>query len=110
MAQLAQRLGLNLANALPRDVELLANLLERARLAIVQAIAQAQHLGLPRRERIEHVHKLLLEQRNGYGLRGRRRILVFDEVAQMAVVFLADRRLQRDRLLRNFDDLAHLFL
>ena len=37
MAQLAQRLGLDLADAFARDVELLADLLERAGTAVLDA-------------------------------------------------------------------------
>ena len=41
VAELAQRLGLDLADALARDVELLAHFLERAGAAVLDAEAQA---------------------------------------------------------------------
>ena len=44
MAQLAQRFGLDLADALARDVKFLADLLERMRLAVDQTEAHAKHL------------------------------------------------------------------
>ena len=46
VAQLAQRLGFDLADALARHVELLAHLLERAGAAVLQAEAQLQHAPL----------------------------------------------------------------
>ena len=49
MAQLAQRLRLDLADALAGDAELAADLLERAAAAVFEAEAQLQHLALARR-------------------------------------------------------------
>src|SRR5690554_994219 len=50
VAQLAQRLGLDLADPLAGDVELLADLLEGVVGVHVDAEAHAQHLGLARSE------------------------------------------------------------
>ena len=61
MAQLAQRLGLDLADAFARDVELLADLLERAGTAVLDAEAELEDLLLTRGEGGEHVHELLLQ-------------------------------------------------
>ena len=60
MTQLAQRLGLDLADTLTGDVELLADLLEGAGTAVLDAEAQAQDLFLTRRQRLEHLDELLL--------------------------------------------------
>src|SRR3989304_2764490 len=46
MSQLAQRLGLDLANPLTRDVEVFPDLFQRVILAIAQAKAHLQHLTL----------------------------------------------------------------
>src|SRR5499427_727326 len=54
MAQLAQRLGLDLADALARDVELLADLFQRVVGVHVDAEAHAQNLRFARREAGEH--------------------------------------------------------
>src|SRR5205085_11290094 len=51
MAQLAQRLGLDLSDALARDREILADLLERVLASVGEAEAQAQDLLLARGER-----------------------------------------------------------
>ena len=92
MPELAQRFRFDLPDALARDVELLSDLLQRARLAVIQAKAQAKHLFLARGERIEHLHQLLFEQRKSSHLRRRGRVVVRDKVAQVAVLLLADRR------------------
>ena len=63
MAQLAQRLRLDLADALARDVELLADFLQRVVGVHLDAEAHAQHLRLARRQRVEHV---LGHSRAGY--------------------------------------------
>src|SRR3546814_10242203 len=38
----------------------------------------------------------------------RHHLAIFDEIAQMRIFLFADRRLERDRLLRDLQDLAHL--
>src|SRR3954465_1320657 len=55
MAELPQRLGLDLADAPPRDVELLADFLKRMVSGHLDAEAHAQHLGLARGQGIEHL-------------------------------------------------------
>src|SRR5207249_2629969 len=54
VAELAQRLGLYLADALAGDIELLADLLESVVGVHVDAEAHAQHLRLARRELRQH--------------------------------------------------------
>src|SRR4051794_12823356 len=54
MAQFGERLGLDLAHPLPRDAEHDSHLLERARLAVRQAVAQLDHLALALAETAEH--------------------------------------------------------
>ena len=110
MAQLAQGLGFDLADPLARDVELLADLLERVRLAVDQTKAHAQHLLLPRRQRGQDFLELLAQQGIGGLLRRLRRLVVLDEVAEMAVFLLADGRFERDGLLRDLQDLFDLAL
>ena len=58
MPELAQRLRFDLANALTRNIKLLADLFQRARLAVIQAKAQAKHLFLTRGERVENTEQL----------------------------------------------------
>src|SRR5438445_12293151 len=108
MAELAQRLGLDLPDALAGDGEVLADLLERMLATVRKAEAQPQDLLLARRERIEDLVGLLAQGQTDDRLHRRDDLLVFDEVAEMAVFFLADRRLQGDRLLSDLQDLPHL--
>ena len=90
MPQLTQGLGLDLADTLTGDVELLAYLFQRAGTAVLDTEAQLQHLLLPGRQGTQHIHQLLLQQGKAGGLAGLGRGLVGDEVAQMAVLLLAD--------------------
>src|SRR3954454_12142899 len=108
MPQLAERLRLDLADALAGDVELLADLLERARASVLEAEPQLEHPSLATRQRIENGLDLLLQQLVGRRLGRRERPAILDEVAEVGVLLLADRRLERDRLLRDLDDLADL--
>ena len=108
VAQLAERLGLDLADALARDIEFLADLLKRAGAAVLNAEAQLEDLLFARGQGREYVHQLLLQQRERRGLARLARALVGNEVAEVAVLLLADGGLQRDRLLRDLEDLAHL--
>src|SRR6478736_1471394 len=86
VAQLAQRLGLDLAYALARDVELLADLLQRVVGRHLDAEAHAQHLGLARSEGVEHLFCDIPQRGERGRVRGRERRLVLDEIAEMRVV------------------------
>ena len=103
MAQLAERLRFDLANALARHLEGFADLFERAVAPIVEAVPQTQDLPLARSERVEHALHLILEG-TARGLVGRyHRRLVGDEVAKRVAIFFPDRCFQGDRLLGNVE-------
>src|SRR5687768_17992661 len=108
VTQLPQRLRLDLTDALARDIELAADLFERPRAAVLQTEAQLQHATLATGEALEHALDLLLQQLVRRRVRWRECLVVGDEVAEVAVLFLADRRLERDRLLGDLHDLADL--
>src|SRR3989442_9496691 len=108
VAQLAQHLRLDLTEPLSRHVELAADLLECAGAAILETEAQLQHAPLAAGEALQHALDLLLEQLVRRRVARRERLVIGDEVAEMAVLFLADRRLERDRFLRDLHDLADL--
>src|SRR5690606_18161715 len=61
MPQLPQRLRLDLADALARDLEVLTDLFERVVALLADAEAHAEDLLLARRQRLEHAPRLLLE-------------------------------------------------
>src|SRR5579875_179251 len=108
MAQLAQSFGLDLANALAGDVELFAHLFQRAAAPIIQAEAQLQHFALALGQAIQHILNLLLEQLMARCLGRCQGGVVFNEVTQVAILFLTNWRLQANRFLADFDDLAQL--
>src|SRR5699024_8115744 len=80
MAQLSQRLGLYLANALAGDVELLADLFKGVVGVHVDAEAHAQHLGLARSQPREHLLHRVGQAGGGGGVDRREDVGVFDEV------------------------------
>src|SRR5690606_37697295 len=106
MPEFPESLGLNLPDALPGDPEFASYFFKRPGLAVVKPEAEPQNPLFPLVERIEHLFNLLLEHHKGRSLCRRQGILVFNEVAEMAVLFLADRSLQRHRLLCDFLDLS----
>src|SRR5574342_409466 len=108
VAQLAQRLGLDLADALAGHLEVLPHLLQGVIGLLADAEAHAQHLLLARGERGQHLPRLLGQVHVDDGVGGADDGLVLDEVAQVAVLLLADGGLQGDGLLGDLEDLAHL--
>src|SRR5207244_12256989 len=89
-------------------VELAADRFEGAGATVLEAEAQLEDAALAAREPLEHALHLLLEQLVARGIRRRERLRIGDEVPEVAVLFLADGRLERDRLLRLLEDLADL--
>ena len=76
MAQLAQGLGLDLADPFPGDIKLPAHFFQSPGPAILNAEAQFQHLFLPGSQGAEHLHQLLFQQGLAGGLGGDRGIVV----------------------------------
>ena len=108
MPQLAQRFRLDLANAFAGDAEALAHLFERALMAVDEAESELEHATFTRRERVEDVLDLGAQHGQRRCVGRRRRLLVLDKVTEVRILFLADRRFQRDRVLRDLGDLANL--
>src|SRR5688500_247035 len=106
--QLAERLCLDLANPLACDVEVTADLFEGPGTSVLEAEAQLKHPPLTRREGIQHALDLLLQELVAGGIGRGDGGKVRDEVAEVAVLLLADRRLEAHRLLGDLHDLAHL--
>src|ERR1043165_3748833 len=108
MAQLTERLGLDLPDALAGDLEVLADLLEGVVGLLTDAEPHAQDLLLTWRQGRQDLAGLVGEIYRDDALARRDDRLVLDEVAQVRVLFLADRGLERDRLLGDLEDLADL--
>src|SRR5918992_1933368 len=108
VAQLGEGLGLDLADALAGDPELAADLLEGAGVAVGEAEAELDDLLLPLREGVQDRVELLLEQDEAGRVDRDDGVGVLDEVAEVGVLLLADRGLQRHRLLGHLEDLADL--
>ncbi len=108
MLQLAQRLRLDLADALAGDAELLADLFQRVVGVHADAEAHAQHALLAGREAGKHPRRRLAQVRLDGGVDRQHRVLVLDEIAEIAILLVADRRLEADGLLGDLEDLAHL--
>src|SRR6184192_236540 len=108
--QLLQRLVLDLADALPGHVERAAHLVERARVLAVQAVAQLEHPALAMRQRAQDLLQRLLAHRDLGRLVGQRHVLVGEEVAELRLLLVAHRFLERDGGLRAAHDLLDLLL
>ena len=86
----------------------LSHLLQGPWPPVVQAEPEPQHLLLPFRQCIQHLHQLFLEQgKGGRILPAQVHLIVLDEIAQMAVLLLTDGRFQGNRLLGDLHDLPH---
>src|SRR5919198_3190513 len=107
-AQLLQALVLDLANPLARHVERAADLVERARVLAVEAVAQLEHAPLAEAQRAEHALQCRLAHLDLGGLVGQRLALVREEVPELRLLLVAHRLLQRDRRLRAAADLLDL--
>src|SRR5947207_4248771 len=107
-AQLLQALILDLADALTRDVERAADLVERARMLAVEPVAQLEHAPLAQAQRSEHAHQGRLAQLDLRGLLGQRLALVGEEVPELRLLLVSDGLLQGDGRLRAPADLLDL--
>src|SRR5688572_2666943 len=87
--QLPQRLRLDLADALARHRELLADLLERVVGVHADAEAHAQHALLARCQGCKHPCRCLAQVGERRRLERLDRILVLDEVAEMRILLIA---------------------
>src|SRR5690606_36869085 len=104
--QFAYGLGLELADALARDLEDAAALFERVGVAIADAVAKLDDLALAVGEGLEDALDPLLEHLLGRGVGGCALGLVFNEVAEVAVFALARRAIEAHRLLADLHDAA----
>src|SRR2546430_3396167 len=107
-AQLLQALVLDLADPLARHVERAADLVERARMLAVEAVAELENAPLAQAQRRQHALQRRLAELDLGGLLRKRLALVGEEVPELGLLLVADRLLQRDRRLRAAADLLDL--
>src|ERR1700722_17394522 len=107
MPQLAQRLGFDLANAFARDRKRLPDFFQSMLAAIFQPEAHLDDFLFARRQRAQDLAGLVLQVHVDHRLGRRNYAAILDEVAQMRIFLFANRRLQRDRFLRDLQHLAH---
>src|SRR3954454_9853381 len=83
MAQLAERLRLDLADALARHVERAADFFERVLGAVADAEAHLEHLLLARGERAEDLVRLLFQICDDHVIDRGNHAAIFDEIAEV---------------------------
>src|SRR6185295_609968 len=94
--QLLQRLVLDLADALARDVERPPDLVERARVLAAEPVTELEHAALTVGEVLQRLAQGLLREDLRGPLVRRLGPLVGDELAELGLLLVADRLLQRD--------------
>src|SRR6516225_11422682 len=109
VAQFAQRLSFNLANALACDGKHLADFFEGALITVLKPETHADDALLAGTERLQHRGHLLVEAQVHGCLGWRDYSLVFDEVTQVRVLFFTDGSLEGYGCLSNLTRLAHFF-
>src|SRR5215471_9115662 len=107
MPHLTQSFRLDLTDALAGHSELPTDLLERAAVSVDQPEPLLEDLTLALSESFEDVLDLFLEQHNRCHVARILRALVLDKIAKVRLFAFADRRLERDRLLRHFQNRAN---
>src|SRR5437867_10156462 len=90
MAQLAERLRLDLPDALACDREALADLFQRVLAAVADAKPHLDHLLFTRRERLQHRVGLFLQVQIDDGVGGGHDLAILDEIAKMRIFLFAD--------------------
>src|SRR5687768_14271755 len=98
--QLLQRLVLDLADPLARDIERAADLVEGARVLAAEPVAELEHAALAVGQVLERLAERLLGEDLRRPLVRRLGALVGDELAELGLLLVADRLLERHRRLR----------
>src|SRR3954447_9880114 len=106
--KLLERLVLDLADALARDVERPADLVERARVLAAEAVAQLEDAALAVGQVLEGLAQRFLGEDLRRALVRRLGALVGDELAELRLLLVADRLLEADRRLRRALDRVDL--
>src|SRR5689334_23335441 len=108
VAKLRHRTGLDLADPLTGEAEVLGHFLERALAATVETEAKRQDRALALVEHGEDLGDLVRQQARGRVLERSDRVAVLDEVAELGVAVVTDGLVERDgvdRVTEHLDDL-----
>src|SRR5262249_49759433 len=100
LADLAERLLLQLTNSLARQVVLVADLFERELVFVVEADTPANDARLDGREMTEQTTHLFAPLLRNEALVGRHHVVVLQEVDELAAVLVAHGAIERERRLR----------
>src|SRR5262249_48491034 len=96
--QFPHGLGLDLPHALARHLEDAAHLFQRVGVAVAEPVTHLDDLAFAVGRRLEHLLDLVLEHLLRRGADRRLGPVVLDEVAEVAVLALADGPVQADRV------------
>src|SRR5262249_12113605 len=102
MLQLADGFRLDLPDALAGHLEGPGDLFEGVRVAVAQAIPKLDDLSFAVGQSLEHLLDLVLEHLLRRGVDRRLDAVVLDEVAEIAILALADRPVETDRVPADF--------
>src|SRR5262249_9756219 len=103
-----EALVLDLADALAGDVEGATDFVERSWLLAVEAVAELEHLALALGQLGQNAPKRLTAESGLGGLVRKRDREIGEEIAQLGLLLVADRLLERDRCLGAAADLLDL--
>src|SRR3954454_16763568 len=106
--KLLQRLVLDLADPLAGDVERAPDLVEGARMLAAEPVTQLEDAALTVGQVLERLAQRLLGQEVRGAVEGGLGLLVGDELAELRLLLVADRLLQRHRRLGGALDLVDL--
>src|SRR6202008_2778624 len=104
MLQLADRLGLDLADALAGDFENPAHFFEGVSVAVAQAVAKLDNLALAVGQSLEHLLNFVFEHLLSSGADWRFGAVILDEVAEITVFAFANRAIKADRMAADLED------
>jgi hypothetical protein len=109
MTQFSQGFRFDLANAFARDGEMLSDFFERVfRAGISESETHFDDFFLARRQRRENFVGDFPQIAESYRFRRIHNRFVFDKIAEMRIFFFANRRFERNRFLRDFQNLFAL--
>src|SRR6266436_2066814 len=98
MLKLADGFGFDLADAFAGDLEDAADLLQRVRIAVLQAVAEANDLALAPGERLEQMFDLLPQDAVIGAMDRIVAGLIFDELAKARILAVADGPVEANRM------------